>query len=90
MNQLLANSRNIALVNAVQAAISRQGPVAASASQAQGPSIALNGVVPLYSKANTIQAGEWVSIYGSKSRQPDRFMEQRLSTLARRHQRHDQ
>jgi uncharacterized protein (TIGR03437 family) len=38
---------------------------ASQVSQAQAPSISPNGVVPVYSTANTIQAGEWVSIYGS-------------------------
>jgi uncharacterized protein (TIGR03437 family) len=49
----LANPRNNRL-NAVK-----------SAATGQAPSIAPAGVVPLCSNVNTIQAGEWVTIYGA-------------------------
>jgi uncharacterized protein (TIGR03437 family) len=39
--------------------------LAGTASNQPAPSILPGGVVPLYSKATTIQPGEWVSIYGS-------------------------
>ncbi len=41
--------------------ISLTGTVSANAA----PTIFTNGVVPIYSTASTIQAGEWISIYGS-------------------------
>jgi uncharacterized protein (TIGR03437 family) len=55
-------SANIPLIHTVQLAMA-----GAKASQAstQPPTISPNGVVPVYSTSNTIQAGEWVSIYGT-------------------------
>ncbi len=54
-----ASSRTMPMVRAVKASMARH------ASQAQSPSISPAGVVPLYGTVNTIQPGEWVSIYGS-------------------------
>lgn len=56
-------SANIPLIHAVKLAMAAASP--SQASQSQTPSISPNGVVPVYSTANTIQAGEWISIYGS-------------------------
>jgi len=39
--------------------------VAYTASAPPAPSIKAGGVVPVYSSVNTVQPGEWVSIYGS-------------------------
>ena len=71
-----ASSQNVPLANAVRAAIAAQNPRArllnragaatAQSGQAQtAPSIAPGGVVPLYGTSNTIQPGEWISIYGN-------------------------
>jgi len=48
-----ANSGNMPLMNARQA------------NPAVAPSIGSGGVVPIFGTANTIQAGEWISIYGT-------------------------
>ncbi len=64
----LATSGNIRLFNAIRLAGVNRATVAGAASQtsqAQPPTIAPGGVVPLYSTVSTIQTGEWISIYGS-------------------------
>lgn len=70
-----ASSRNTPLIRAVRLAMARQdsgerllrgaGVKMSQASPAQAPSIPAGGVVPLDGRANIIQAGEWVSIYGT-------------------------
>lgn len=71
-----ASSQNVPMAT-VRLALAGQDPragpfrgavaKAASASQPQGgaPSISNGGAFPLYSSVDTIQPGEWVSIYGS-------------------------
>ena len=64
-----------AFTNAIQLAMARRDPTVgffkpadaknAPAAQAQAPVISRNGVVPLDGTENIIQAGEWVSIFGS-------------------------
>jgi uncharacterized protein (TIGR03437 family) len=70
----LADPRFITFQNAVPFAVAENrgravsaaaGAPVASASQMEAPSIAAGGVVPLDSVVNTIQPGEWVSIFGS-------------------------
>ena len=65
VNQHLASSRNIPLANLVRAARAADRAHANSANAAGAPSISAGGIVPLYSKASVIQAGEWISIYGA-------------------------
>ena len=55
----LLSARAFAPVNRVAV------PNLAPANPAQTPLIATDGVVPIFSKINTIQPGEWVSIYGN-------------------------
>jgi uncharacterized protein (TIGR03437 family) len=54
-------------IDASRAAIARRGAgqAAGHANEAQAPSIATGGVVPIYGTANVIQPGEYVSIFGS-------------------------
>ncbi|MCU1327969.1 MAG: Peptidase flavivirus helicase, partial [Bryobacterales bacterium] len=40
-------------------------PVALNVSRADAPAVPLGGVVPVYSTSNAIQAGSWISIYGT-------------------------
>jgi uncharacterized protein (TIGR03437 family) len=77
--QQLASSKHAPyprLLNSVRLAMARQDArqrlfsgaadvITGHASQAQAPSISAGAVVPVYSAINTIQPGEWVSIYGS-------------------------
>jgi len=63
-----ASSQNPPLANAVRLAIAGRaslGRQSVPASAPQAPSISPAGVVPLYGVGNSIQAGEWISIYGS-------------------------
>ena len=62
----LANSQNLAVRNVIRLAMAtgNSGKIALS-SQTQPPSISPGGVAPLYSSSNTIQPGEWVSIFGT-------------------------
>lgn len=57
------SSANIPLIHAVKLAMAAASPT--QVSQSQAPSISPNGVVPVYSAVNTIQPGEWVSVYGT-------------------------
>ena len=73
--QHLASSKNLRLTSAVRLAMARQDSLArfvkgagvetGHATTAQAPSISPGGVVPVDSTINTIQPGEWVSIYGT-------------------------
>ena len=59
-------SQRTPVFQAVQVAMARRKSAnSALGSKAKAPSISAGGVVPLYSKTNTIQPGEWISIYGS-------------------------
>jgi uncharacterized protein (TIGR03437 family) len=70
-----AGSKDIPLIMAVRLAMAKQHAAAlilrgavVKADQAgtgQAPSISQGGVVPLFGTVNTIQQGEWVSIYGT-------------------------
>jgi len=70
-----ASSRNTPLVRAVRLAMARQdsgqrllraaGVKMNQATPAQAPSISRGGVVPLDGTKSVIQAGEWVTIYGT-------------------------
>jgi hypothetical protein len=52
-----AGSQNLAILRA--AGLAKTTPATGP------PSISPNGIVPLYGTLNTIQPGEWVSIYGT-------------------------
>lgn len=65
MGKQLASSRNVAFINAIKPAIGRAGIKTSQASQSQAPVISAGGIVPLFSTTSVIQAGEWISIYGS-------------------------
>ena len=59
-----AGSQNLAILRAAGLANPRVNTT--QTAQPQGvPSISPNGIVPLYGTTNTIQPGEWVTIYGS-------------------------
>ncbi|HXM45313.1 MAG TPA: IPT/TIG domain-containing protein [Bryobacteraceae bacterium] len=70
-----SSSRNTPFTNAVRLAMTKQnsgarfligaGAKVGHASPAYAPSISPGGVVPIDSTVNTIQPGEWVSIYGT-------------------------
>jgi uncharacterized protein (TIGR03437 family) len=70
-----ASSRTMPIVHAVRMAMVRQdsgqkvtaGTMVAIAHRipAPAPAISAGGVVPLFSTVNTIQPGEWISIYGT-------------------------
>lgn len=58
-----AGSQNLAILRAAGLVTARNRP---NATQTTGaPSISPGGIVPLYGTINTIQPGEWISIYGS-------------------------
>ncbi|HUE01743.1 MAG TPA: hypothetical protein VMR62_19380, partial [Bryobacteraceae bacterium] len=75
--QNFATSRYMPLINAVRQAIDRQNAgqrhgadpqvsrQVSMVTPAQAPSISPGGVVPIYSTVNTIEPGEWVTIYGT-------------------------
>ena len=75
--QNIATSRYMPLINAVRQAIDRQrcrtaawrGPrvsgQVSTVTPVDAPSISPGGIVPIFSTVNTIQPGEWVSIYGN-------------------------
>jgi hypothetical protein len=73
--QHLASSKNMPMRNAVRLAMARRDSGARffngagmknhQVSPAEAPSISPGGVVPIDSTVNTIQPGEWVSIYGT-------------------------
>jgi len=58
-----ASFRTMPMIHAVRLAMAKQD--SGHASQAQAPSISPGGVVPVFGTVNTIQPGEWVSIYGN-------------------------
>lgn len=63
LDEHLANSRNVPLLNAVKLALNAGGP--RPAVSPGPPTITPGGIVPLYGKTNLIQPGEWISIYGT-------------------------
>lgn len=61
-----AGSQNLAILRAAGLATARTRPNSTQTEQASGvPSISPNGIVPLYGTINTIQPGEWITIYGA-------------------------
>ena len=59
-------SQNLAILRAAGLATARTRPNTTQTVPTTGaPSITPGGIVPLYSTVNTIQPGEWVSIYGA-------------------------
>ena len=67
-NHRFASSENSPWAELLGLAPAKTGPVHPKARQATAPgppSVFAGGIVPLYSHVNTIQPGEWVSIYGN-------------------------
>ena len=68
--------RSMPMIQAVRSAMTRL-----DAQTTQTPVISPAGVVPIFGSGNTIQPGEWVSIYGNNLADADAFLERRFPDL---------